>query len=57
LKKSRTVKEISDDDKKQYETKQNMYLGKLDEKEILNPKETTLQYYNIKFENDLYTIL
>jgi len=57
LKKSRTVKELSDDDKKQYETKQKMYLGKLNKKEILNPKETTLQYYNIKFENDLYKIL
>jgi hypothetical protein len=57
LKKSRTVKELTDDDKKQYETKQKMYLGKLNKKEILNPKETTLQYYNIKFENDLYKIL
>ena len=57
LKKSRTVKELSDDDKKQYETKQKMYLGKLNKKEILNPKETTLQYYSIKFENDLYKIL
>ena len=56
LKKSRTVKELTDDDKKQYETKQKMYLGKLNKKEILNPKETTLQYYNIKFENDLYKI-
>ena len=57
LKKSRTVKELTDDDKKQYETKQKMYLGKLNKKEILNPKETTLQYYDIKFENDLYKIL
>jgi hypothetical protein len=57
LKKSRTVKKLTDDDKKQYETKQKMYLGKLNKKEILNPKETTLQYYNIKFENDLYKIL
>ena len=56
LNKSRTVKELTDDDKKQYETKQKMYLGKLNKKEILNPKETTLQYYNIKFENDLYKI-
>ena len=56
LKKSRTVKELTDDDKKQYETKQKLYLGKLNKKEILNPKETTLQYYNIKFENDLYKI-
>ena len=56
LKKSRTVKELTDDDKKQYETKRKMYLGKLNKKEILNPKESTLQYYNIKLENDLYKI-
>jgi hypothetical protein len=57
LKISRTVQELTDDDKKQSETKQKMYLGKLNQKQILNPKETTSQYYNIKFENDLYKIL
>jgi hypothetical protein len=56
LKKSRAVKELTDDDKKQYETKQKMYLGKLNKKEILNPKETTLSYYKIKYDNDQYIV-
>ena len=56
LKKSKTVKELTDDDKKEYETKQKMYLGKLNRKEILNPKESTLSYYKIKFVNDVYII-
>jgi hypothetical protein len=56
LKKSRTVKELTDDDKKQYETKQKMYLSKLNKKEILNPKDTTSNYYKIKFDNDVYII-
>ena len=56
LKKSRTVKELTEDDKKQYETRQKMYLGKLNKKEILQPKESTLQYYKIKLYNDYYII-
>ena len=56
LKKSRTVKELTTDDKKQYETKQKMYLGKLNKKEILQPKESTLKYYKIKFVNDCYIV-
>jgi hypothetical protein len=56
LKKSKTAKELTDDDKKQYETKQKMYLGKLNKKEILNPKETTLSYYKIKYDNDQYIV-
>jgi len=56
LKKSKTAKELTDDDKKQYETKQKMYLGKLNQKQILNPKETTLSYYKIKYDNDQYIV-
>ena len=56
LKKSRTVKELTEEDKKQYETRQKMYLGKLNKKEILQPKESTLQYYKIKLYNDYYII-
>lgn len=56
-KKSKPMKELTDDDKKEYETKQKMYLGKLNKKEILHPKETTLNYYKIKFVNDQYIIV
>jgi len=41
---------------KKYEQKQKMYLSKLNKKEILNPKESTLQYYKIKFSEDKYII-
>jgi len=41
---------------KKYEQKQKMYLSKLIKKEILNPKETTLNYYKIKFSEDTYII-
>ena len=56
LKKSKAINDATDDDKKQYETKQKMYLGKLNKKEILTPKESTLNYYKIKFVNDEYII-
>ena len=48
--------ELTNDDKKQYETKQKMYIGKLNQKQILTPKETTLKYYKIKLVNDKYII-
>ena len=46
-----------EDDEKQFETKQKMYLSKLNKKEILNPKENTLNYYKIKFSDDKYIIV
>ena len=46
-----------EDDKKQFETKQKMYLSKLNKKEILNPKESTLNYYKTKFSEDTYIIV
>ena len=32
-----------------YENKKNVYLTKLNNKEILQPKQTTLDYYKIKY--------
>ena len=46
LKKSKSIMQ-EEDDKKQFETKQKMYLSKLNKIEILNPKENTLNYYKI----------
>ena len=46
-----------EEDKKQYETKQKMYLGKLNKEEILNPKESTLNDYKIKICDDKYIIV
>ena len=55
LKKAKSIIN-NEDDKKNYEQKQKMYLSKLNKKEILNPKESTLQYYKIKFSEDKYII-
>ena len=55
LKKAKSIIN-NEDDKKNYEQKQKMYLTKLNKKEILNPKESTLQYYKIKFSEDKYII-
>ena len=33
-----------------YENKKNTYLTKLNNKEILQPKQTTLDYYNIMYD-------
>ena len=54
LKKAKSI--INNEDDKKYEQKQKMYLSKLNKKEILNPKESTLQYYKIKFSEDKYII-
>ena len=56
LKKSKSIMQ-EEDDEKQFETKQKMYLSKLNKKEILNPKESTLNYYKIKFSEDKYIIV
>ena len=56
VKNSRAINDLPNDDKKQYQTKQKMYLGKLNQKQILTPKESTLNYYKIKFVNDVYII-
>ena len=54
LKKAKSI--INNEDDKKYEQKQKMYLSKLNKKEILNPKESTLNYYKIKFSEDKYII-
>ena len=60
LKKSKsitsTIKSMSEDDKKNYITKQKMYLGKLNKEEIKAPKPETLQYYNIIKDGEEYKI-
>jgi hypothetical protein len=60
LKKSKsiasTVKNMSEDDKKVYETKRKMYLGKLNKEEIKAPKPETLEYYNIYKDDKEYKI-
>ena len=38
-----------------YENKKNAYLTKLKNKEILQPKPTTLDYYNIKYDEETKT--
>ena len=38
-----------------YENKQNAYLTKLNNKDILQPKPSTLEYYNIKYNEDTKT--
>jgi hypothetical protein len=47
---------MSEDDKKNYITKQKMYIGKLNSNEIKNPKEDTLKYYNLTKEADIYIV-
>ena len=60
LKKSRqttaNIKSMSEDDKKQFITKQKMYLSKLNNKEIKMPKDDTLKYYNIVKDGEEYKI-
>ena len=38
-----------------YENKKNAYLTKLTNKEILQPKATTLEYYKIKYDEETKT--
>ena len=38
-----------------YENKKNAYLTKLNNKDILQPKPTTLDYYNIKYNEETKT--
>ena len=60
LKKSKsitsTIKSMTDDDKKVYETKRKMYLGKLNKEEIKTPKPETLEYYSIYKDENEYKI-
>jgi len=60
LKKSKsitsTIKSMTDDDKKVYETKRKMYLGKLNKEEIKTPKPETLEYYSIYKDKNEYKI-
>ena len=60
LKKSKTVastiKSMTEDDKKVYDTKRKMYLVKLNKEEIKTPKPETLEYYNIYKDENEYKI-
>ena len=38
-----------------HENKKNAYLTKLNNKDILQPKPSTLEYYNIKYNEDTKT--
>ena len=38
-----------------YENKKNAYLTKLNNKDILQPKPTTLDYYKIKYDEETKT--
>lgn len=51
-----TIKSMTDDDKKVYDTKRKMYLGKLNKEEIKTPKPETLEYYNIYKDENEYKI-
>ena len=53
---SSSVKEMSEDDIKQYKVKQRMYLGKLQDSSIKLPKPQTLEYYKIVMEDNVYKI-
>ena len=46
-------------EKKIFETKRKMYVGKLNKQEIKAPKLETLQYYNLKFDeaSNTYSML
>ena len=48
--KPKTTK-VADENDPSYKNKRNIYLGKLNEKSIKEPKLSTLQYYNIKYDD------
>ena len=51
-----TVKVLTDEDKKQFITKQKMYLSKLNDNVIKAPKPETLEYYSIYKDENEYKI-
>ena len=53
---SSSVKEMSEDDIKQYKVKQRMHLGKLQDSSIKLPKPQTLEYYKIVMEDNVCKI-
>ena len=53
---TKTVKDMTNDEKKIYITKQTMYLGKLNNGEIKTGKPETLGYYKIVADGDNYKI-
>ena len=53
---SSSMKEMTEDDIKQYKVKQRMYLGKLQDSSIKLPKPQTLEYYKIVMEDNVYKI-
>ena len=44
-------------EKKRFETKMKMYVGKLNKQEIKAPKLETLRFYNLKFDEESNTYL
>ena len=53
---SSCMKDMTEDDLKQYKVKQRMYLGKLHDASIKLPKPQTLEYYKIVMEDNVYKI-
>ena len=51
-----TIKVLTDEDKKQFITKQKMYLSKLNDSVIKQPKPETLEYYSIYKDENEYKI-
>lgn len=56
IKKMKTSKESPEDNMKHFEKIQKMYLYKLNQKQILSPRESTLNHYKIKYVNNEYII-
>ena len=53
---SSSVKDLSEEDVKQYKVKRRMYLGKLLDSSIKLPKPQTLEYYKIVMESEVHKI-
>ena len=51
-----TVREMTDEDKDQYKTNLETYLGKLNDETIKTPKSETLLYNKIAIKGDCYRI-
>ena len=45
------VKQLMDKDSDTYKNKRSVYVNKLNNKDIKFPKKETLEYYEIKFDN------
>ena len=49
--KPKPVKKLLDKDSDAYKNKRSVYVNKLNNKDIKFPKKETLEYYEIKFDN------